>query len=353
MGEVYRATDAKLGREVAIKVLPQSIAADPKALARFEAEARSVAALSHPNILSIYDLGREGETLYAVTELLDGMTLRERIEDQGAFSLRETLELGAQIARGLAAAHEKGIVHRDIKPANLFLGRDGRIKILDFGLAKQAETFDSRSRIATAATVGPGTEPGTVLGTVGYMAPEQVRGEPADERSDIFALGVVLYEMATGERAFAGETGAETMTAILRHEPPRLGVPESPIPPGLERVVRHCLEKNPRQRFRSAEDLAFALESLAAGRTSERSGRAAAVSDGSTGRRTIAVAGAALALVAVGAAGDRWLARRPAVSAAESAVLRPTFRQLTRTPGGEGLPTLSPDGETFVFVKRD
>ena len=353
MGEVYRATDPRLARDVAIKVLPRSLAADPKALARFEAEARAVAALSHPNILGIYDLGREGETLYAVTELIEGQTLRERIEREGALPLRETLDLGAQVARGLAAAHEKGIVHRDVKPANLLVARDGRIKILDFGLAKQAAPADSQSRIAAAATMGPGTEPGTVLGTVGYMAPEQVRGEPADERSDIFALGVVLYEMATGERAFAGETGAETMTAILRHEPRQLGVPESPIPPGLERVVRHCLEKNPRQRFRSAEDLAFALESLAGGSSSQRSGGAPAVAERSSRRRTALAAVAALALLGAGGVGGWLLSRGGAVGAAPATGVRPTFRQLTKTPGGEGSPSLAPDGESFVFVKLD
>jgi Tol biopolymer transport system component len=355
MGEVYRATDPRLARDVAIKVLPRSLATDPKALARFEAEARAVAALSHPNILGIYDLGREGETVFAVTELIEGQTLRERIERDGALPLRETLDLGAQVARGLAAAHEKGIVHRDVKPANLLVAHDGRIKILDFGLAKQAAPADSQSRIAAAPTMGPGTEPGTVLGTVGYMAPEQVRGEPADERSDIFALGVVLYEMATGERAFAGETGPETMTAILRHEPRQLGVPESPIPPGLERVVRHCLEKNPRQRFRSAEDLAFALESLSGGSSSQRSGGVAAVAERTSRRRPALAAAAALALLGAGGVGGWLLSRGPSAggAAAAAGVVRPTFRQLTKTPGGEGSPSLAPDGESFVFVKRD
>jgi Tol biopolymer transport system component len=354
MGEVYRATDPKLGREVAIKVLPASLANDAKALARFEAEARAVAALSHPNILAIFDLGRDGETLYAVTELLEGRTLRERIEADGACGLRETLELGAQIARGLAAAHDKGIVHRDVKPANLLLGHDGRVKILDFGLAKQAEKLDSQGHIAAAATLGPGTEPGTVLGTVGYMAPEQVRGEPADARSDIFALGVVLYEMATGERAFAGETGAETMTAILRQEPPQLGLPDSPIPPALERVIRHCLEKNPRLRFRSAEDLAFALESLVAGSSSQRSGPSVVVA-GQRPRRGLLAAAVAVALAAA-AAGGAWLGARfggGATATSAASLPQPTFRQLTKTPGAEGSPSLSPDGESFVFVRRD
>ena len=354
MGEVWRATDARLGREVAIKVLPAAVAGDPKALARFEAEARAVAALSHPNILAIFDLGREGDTVYAVTELIEGRTLRERIESEGALGLRETLELGGQVARGLAAAHEKGIVHRDVKPANLLVTRDGRVKILDFGLARQASSADSQSRIAAAPTMGPRTDPGTVLGTVGYMAPEQVRGEPADARSDIFALGVVLYEMATGERAFAGETGAETMTAILRAEPPQLGVPESPIPPPLERVIRHCLEKNPRQRFASAEDLAFALENLVGASSSERSGRAAVVADPGARRRRLAAAAAGAALLVAGAFGGWLLARSNAAPAPpEASVPRPTFRQLTKVPGGEGSPALAPDGESFVFVKRD
>ena len=210
MGEVWRARDTRLHREVAIKVLPEALAGDPAALARFEREARAVAALSHPNILGLFDVGHEGKTAYAVMELLAGQTLRERLVE-GPLPQRKALELGREIAQGLAAAHEKGIVHRDLKPENLFVTQDGRVKILDFGLAR-VET--PQERLTQSPTEGVGTEPGTVMGTVGYMSPEQVRGRPADARSDIFSFGSVLYEMLSGERAFRGDSPAETMAAI-------------------------------------------------------------------------------------------------------------------------------------------
>ena len=237
MGEVYRARDTKLGRDVAIKVLPESFAQDPDRLARFEREARAVAALSHPNILAIYDFGTEDGHVFAVTELLEGETLRERI-GQRALPTRKAIEYGVQVARGLAAAHEKGITHRDLKPENLFVTNDGRVKILDFGLAKtqglETATNDSASSAPTRAA---GTEPGVVLGTVGYMSPEQVRGERADHRSDIFSFGAILYEMLAGHRAFQRDTSAETMTAILKEEPAELsGVDTTPPPPALERA---------------------------------------------------------------------------------------------------------------------
>ncbi len=215
MGVVWKALDITLDREVAVKLLPDAVAQDPDRLTRFEREAKAVAKLSHPNILEIFDFGREGEVTYAVTELLHGETLRERLEG-GTLNRRKTAEIGASIADGLAAAHQAGIIHRDLKPSNIFLTNDGRLKILDFGLARTIEVAGNAD--TQLPTVSRYTEPGSVLGTVGYMSPEQVRGEPADHRSDIFSLGCVLYEMITGKRAFARDTAAETMTAILREE---------------------------------------------------------------------------------------------------------------------------------------
>ncbi|MGH9363952.1 MAG: protein kinase domain-containing protein [Thermoanaerobaculia bacterium] len=259
MGEVYRAVDGKLGREVAVKVLPARLSGDAEALSRFEREARAVAALSHPNILSIFDFGAHEGTAYAVTELLEGETLRERLAS-GMLPARKAVEYAVQIAHGLATAHEGGVVHRDLKPDNLFLTRDGRVKILDFGLAKTAAAAAAGLGQTNAPTLAAATEPGTVMGTVGYMSPEQVRGRPADARSDIFSFGAVLYEMLTGGRAFRGDSAVETMNAILTKDPPEM---DQEIPSALERTVRHCVEKNPEERFRSARDLAFALETLA------------------------------------------------------------------------------------------
>lgn len=259
MGEVYRAHDPRLARDVALKVLPASFTADTDRLRRFEQEARAVAALNHPNIVSIYDIGSENGVHYIVSELLEGETLRQRV-NLGPLPPRKAIELAVQLANGLAAAHEKGIVHRDLKPENVFLTRSGRLKILDFGLAKlrrpreQAETVDGDTAHTTA---------GQVLGTAGYMSPEQVRGEPADHRSDIFSFGSILYEMLTGKRAFKRNTSAETMTAILNEDTPEISSPSvAQIPPALERIVRHCMEKQPGQRFQSAHDIAFDLELL-------------------------------------------------------------------------------------------
>jgi tetratricopeptide (TPR) repeat protein len=253
MGEVYRARDAKLGRTVALKVLPSDVSNDPRARTRFEAEAKAVAALSHPNILAIHDFGCIEGVSFAVMELLEGETLRESL-CEGALPIRKVVEYGVQIAEGLAAAHAKGIVHRDLKPENLFVTREGRIKILDFGLARQIPTSDSDTKEQTLVKA---TEPGVVVGTVGYLSPEQLRGQPVDPRSDLFALGCVLYEMLRGKRAFAGETAVDTMSAILHEEPPAIG---GPAP--LQAIIARCLEKKPEQRFQSARDLAFALESL-------------------------------------------------------------------------------------------
>ena len=258
MGEVYRARDPRLGRDVAIKVLP-NLTSDPDRLRRFEQEARAAAALSHPNILAVYQLGTHNCAPYLVSELLEGETLREQIRP-GRISTRKAVDYGVQIARGLAAAHEKGIVHRDLKPENLFVTRDGRVKILDFGLAKLDPSLEP-SEDATS-TLTHSTDPGTVLGTVGYMSPEQVRGERTDHRTDMFSFGAILHEMLAGTRAFNKATFAETMTAILNEDPAADSQLTTSIPPALHRVVHRCLEKKPEARFQSASDLAFALEAL-------------------------------------------------------------------------------------------
>jgi len=253
MGEVYRARDARIGRDVAIKVLPDSISQDPERLKRFEQEAKSAGMLNHPNLLTIFDVGGSGDAPYMVSELLEGETLRDRL-DKGAIPYRKVVDYGLQIAHGLAAAHEKGLVHRDLKPENVFITEEGRVKILDFGLAKLSPQM---------APQNPGmTEPGMVLGTVGYMSPEQVRGEPLDQRSDIFSFGAILYEMLAGGRAFRRDSSIETLSAILREEPVDLVEINANVSPALERVVRRCLEKSKQQRFQSARDLAFHLESL-------------------------------------------------------------------------------------------
>ncbi len=261
MGEVYRARDARLNRIVAIKVLPASFSADAARLQRFMQEARAAAALNHPNILSIFDIGEERGAPYIVSELLEGQTLRERIRS-GPLSSRKAIDYALQVARGLAAAHEKGIVHRDLKPENLFVTNDERVKILDFGLAKLTRPEGDAGEDAPTVQVNVNTEPGQIMGTVGYMSPEQVRGKPADHRSDIFAFGSILYEMVSGQPAFRGESPADTMSAILKEEPAELSEATRNVPPALERMVLHCLEKNPAQRFQSAGDLAFNLEAL-------------------------------------------------------------------------------------------
>jgi hypothetical protein len=258
MGEVYRARDPRLGREVAIKVLPTALASDPTRLERFATEARAAAALNHPNILSVHDVSAEGAP-FVVFELLEGETLRERA---GHISPRQAVDYAGQIARGLAAAHDKGVTHRDLKPDNVFVTTDGQVKILDFGLARLAEA--PGGSLLSALPTREQTAPGTILGTSGYMAPEQVRGLPADHRADIFALGVLLYEMLTGQRAFQRLSTAETQAAVLRDDPPP--APSArPLPPALDRLVRRCLAKRPEDRFQSARDLVFALEAVAPG----------------------------------------------------------------------------------------
>ena len=269
MGEVYRARDPRLGRYVAIKVLPAYLSNDSDRLRRFEQEARATGLLNHPNVLAIYDLGNHNGAPYIVSELLEGETLRARLAG-GPLPPRKAIEYGTQVAHGLAAAHEKGIIHRDLKPENLFLTSDGRVKILDFGLAKLVEA-ERRAMTGNSATLPSRTVPGIVMGTVGYMSPEQARGLDTDARADIFSFGAILYEMLSGRRAFRGETAADTISAILKEDPPELTTTQRPVSAALERIVRHCLEKNPGERFQSARDLAFNLEALtsASGITSD------------------------------------------------------------------------------------
>lgn len=292
MGEVYRARDTRLNRDVAVKVLPKLVSAESDRLHRFEVEAKAAAALNHPNILSVYQMGNHDGIPYIVSELLEGKTLGETVR-RGPLPLRQAIEYGVQIARGLAAAHEKGVVHRDLKPDNIFVTKDGRIKILDFGLAKVIPTGQTPTGLATTIT-----RLGVAMGTVGYMSPEQVRGQATDHRTDIFALGAILCEMVMGQRTFQRATEADTVSAILNEEPPPITLLSPDTPPALERVIRRCLEKNPEQRFQSASDLAFALEALSdpawAG-----SGAHAITVEPPRQRRLLSVA-AALTLVLVG-----------------------------------------------------
>jgi len=261
MGEVYRARDEKLNRDVAIKVLPAALSENSDRLHRFEQEAQAAGALNHPNILVIYDVGTNENAPYVVSELLEGESLRDRL-DHGALASRKAIDYATQIARGLAAAHAKRIVHRDVKPENLFITKDGQVKILDFGIAKLINPSSKTVTGDEVDTVKLHTNPGVVLGTAGYMAPEQVRGKPADHRADIFAFGAVFYEMLSGRRPFQGDTSIETMSAILTSEPPELSELNHYVPPAVERVVNHCLEKKPEERFQSTRDLAFDLEAL-------------------------------------------------------------------------------------------
>ena len=338
MGEVYRARDPRLDREVAIKVLSPKLATDPGALARFEREAMSVAKLSHPNILAIHEFGQQGAVSFVVAELVDGETLRARLQ-AGPLAPRRAVAYALQIARGIAAAHARGIVHRDLKPENVMITRDDQVKILDFGLAKPVDP--SGSEVTRAPSVA--TTAGTVMGTFGYMAPEQVRGLAVDHRADIFAFGAVLYEMLSGVRAFKGETAADTMTAILTNDPPDLDTARLSISPGLERIARRCLEKSPELRFQSANDLAFALDTLTA--TSSSSSSAVAVVPAGPRRR--AWLPWAVAALAVLAAVALW--RRPAVTAEAR---WDYFTRITESGGEETTPALSPDGSTVAYAIR-
>jgi hypothetical protein len=335
MGEVYRARDTRLDRDVAIKVLPAGFASDQDRLRRFEQEARAAGALNHPNILVIHDVGSTDGSPYVVSELLEGETLRERMRD-GSFPLRKAIQSAVQIAQGLAAAHDKGIVHRDLKPENVFVTADGRIKILDFGLAKLTQGTFSPAEMG-APTMGA-TGPGVVLGTAGYMSPEQVRGLPADHRADLFSLGVILYELLSGRRAFQRDSAAETMSAILNDEPPALDTLK-PVPPGLARIVERCLEKRPEERFQSARDLGFALEAASSGSGTQPSG-----STGAAVRRVAPMkAVAAVALAGLVGAAAFFAGRSTARSDP------PSFQPLTFRRGTVNGARFAPDGRTIVY----
>jgi serine/threonine protein kinase/Tol biopolymer transport system component len=334
MGEVYRGRDTRLDRTVAIKVLPAEFSVQEERLRRFEQEAQVLGALNHPNLLAIYDVGAQDGTHFLVSELLEGESLRQRLE-AGALPLRKAMELAVQIAKGLAAAHEKGIVHRDIKPDNIFLTRDGRAKILDFGLAKQSGAEGSGENATITAVV---TQPGVVLGTAGYMSPEQVRGKPADARSDIFSLGAILYEMVAGLRAFQGESSVETMNAILKEDPPAI---PGDVPPAIERVIRRCLEKAPEERFQSARDLSFALEALSAPSSSRETALASAL-PAQEKRRWPAMLLLAVAALALGAGGvfAVFKLRTPNTS---------SFHQLIFGRGFIETARFTPDGQNVVY----
>lgn len=372
MGEVYRARDTRLGRDVAIKVLPAAFAADAERRARFEREAQTVAALSHPHIVSIFDTGVHEGQIFVVMELLEGETLRERLApgaaaasesasraaaasgggaprapmNAGGLPVRKAIEYAVQIARGLAAAHDKGLVHRDLKPDNIFLLADGHVKILDFGLARAAGGDQAGS--GATETVAALTDPGLVMGTIGYMAPEQVRGRVVDGRADLFAFGAVFYEMLTGTRAFARDTPADTMSAILKEDAPDLAVLRADLPPSLDRIVRHCLEKNPAERFQSARDVAFALEALSGSAATTVVAAQSGASERPRSRpsgRELAAWGLAIAgIVAAGVAAWRWPAASPAPPVSRfSLAIESSESALT----GAGF--VSPDGQAIVI----
>ena len=344
MGEVYRARDPRLERDVAIKVLPEHFVDDSDSLIRFQAEAKAIAALSHPNIMAIFDTGQHGDQLFVVTELLEGETLRTRLR-AGPFGMRKAAEHAARVAEGLAAAHDKGIVHRDVKPENLFLLNDGRVKILDFGLARQDPLLKASSDQSSSPTAAQPTNPGAMIGTVGYLSPEQARGDPADHRSDIFSLGAVLYEMLTAQRAFKGTSPAELLSSVLRDEPPAPSETDPRIPHSLDLIVRHCLEKSPDERFQSARDLAFHLDSVGGASASQR---AEALMVPQTRRWQRLAALGALALVLLAAAFE--LGRRLGGGSGRSAAAPLSFQQVTEQPGLEHQAQLSPDGTSFVYV---
>ena len=348
MGEVYRARDEKLNRDVAIKVLPATLSENSDRLHRFEQEAQAAGTLNHPNILAVYDVGMHEKSPYVVSELLEGQGFRELLS-HGPLSTRKAIDYATQIARGLAAAHEKGIIHRDVKPDNLFLTKDERVKILDFGLAKLSQPATEDTAQTDVATRRVHTDPGTVMGTAGYMSPEQVRAKHIDYRSDIFSFGAVLYEMLSGRRAFQGDSAIETLNAILKEEPVDLAASNPNIAPALGRVVSHCLEKSPERRFQSASDVAFALEAL--------SGVASHPSQQTTigiipirskwsRERLLWITLSALLTLALGTLAFFYFSR------SENSQNR-TVKLALAAPPGTSTPsriTISPDGQRVVFV---
>jgi len=346
MGEVYRARDTELGRDVAVKVLPSSFSADRDRLSRFKQEACAAGALNHPNILVVHDIGAHDGSPYVVSELLEGETLRKRIAGS-PLAQRRAIEYALQIAHGLAAAHEKGIIHRDLKPDNIFITNDGRVKILDFGLAKLTQDDGSQQQ-SDIPTRRADTDPGVVMGTAGYMSPEQVRGQTLDQRSDIFSFGAILYEMLSGRRAFHGETAADTMSAVLKEDPPELSESNKTVSPVLERVVNHCLEKNPGARFHSAGDLAFALETLSGSTSvSTQTVTVPALTPGWISRNRLSMVLAAVAVLATIALAILYF-RRPPVPEAH------TVRFFVQPPdkgtiSGGGGQHISPDGLRLVY----
>ncbi len=345
MGEVYRARDTRLNRSVAIKILPEALASDPMRMQRFEQEARTVAALNHPNILSVFDVGVQAETPYLVMELLEGETLRERL-NRGPLGVRKAVEVGLQIAHGLAAAHERGIVHRDLKPENIFLTKDGHTKLLDFGLAKanvgaaMAKASAGLSDLTMATVQTLQTEPGMVMGTAPYMAPEQVRGEPVDHRADIFSFGAVLYEMLSGKQAFCGDTAVEVMNAVLKSDPAEFDPEQVKVPPALDRIVRHCLEKDAADRFQSARDLTFALAALSGSESTQA--LRTQVTPHRWGLWAIAIA-----VLAVGA----LVAGAVLFSRHTTPKVRMEFA--IPVPGEVGHIAISPDGSMLAYVAID
>ena len=345
MGEVYRAHDSRLDREVAVKLLPPDFASNEDRLRRFEQEAKATSALNHPNILTVYDIGEHEGSPFIVAELLEGEELRERL-NEGPIPLRKVTEYAQQIVSGLSAAHEKGIVHRDLKPENIFITKDDRVKILDFGLAKLREPPQvggpTSSEDATRKAL---TNPGVVMGTVGYMSPEQVRAQPTDHRSDIFSFGSILHEMITGRRAFQQETMAETMSAILKEEPKELSESNPNVSPALERIVRRCLEKKAERRFQSTSDLGFALESLSAPTSSSSTTlpEVAMESPRATSNRRPLLLGLGLLLLLIGAVagivGYNYFHK--------SSI--PSYKQLTFRRGLLYHARFAPDGQTLIY----